>query len=267
MKSLTEAVNRQWFLTADAVSAAAIGAGCGELLLLSSLTQKSWPTYLAGTILLYLLNIRLNDPLGRLVTSRFHHYQAGGNGVSLQSRLALNLLILIGLVISGLISDIISSNLLASFFVLISSLLSAGIITLAWISGARRGARKSAAYGATAGFASEATLLAVFSLITRGNSDAGSALGAWVILRVVRMALLGGLIGLLIDKSTHGRIAPRIAISLVLIMLAFALLLPCALSECPRMDDLLSTLLIVGGWGLGLLLCKSTEMVLGVSAK
>lgn len=62
--------NDQDLAVVDLVSAAAIGASCGELLLLASLLQKDWPNYLAGTILLYLLNIRFVGPLGKLFVSK-----------------------------------------------------------------------------------------------------------------------------------------------------------------------------------------------------
>lgn len=159
----------------------------------------------------------------------------------------LNVLVLVGLVMVGLLSNILSVKFAPSMVVIVLSFVSPGVITYAWAKAAIDSSLNAATLGAIAGCLSESCLMVFFTIISRSFSALPNGFRYIAFASIVKMAIIGGVIGIVIDRHSRGRVAPRIIGCLIILSLIFSLLLPCVFGVCPKLPDLLSNRLIILG--------------------
>ncbi|MGH8557766.1 MAG: hypothetical protein ACRESZ_09950 [Methylococcales bacterium] len=217
------------------------------------------------TTIMFIVTLRFVDPLVEQIKSTCHlpensdHSFVASRKISV---LVVGFAILFAVIVHGLLASVVDKSPFGVILLFIASMFSPGVVTYFWIRGVQQQPPRAARLGAVSAALSETLLLLVYlSLVNVVTHQPIIVDVKSIIESASKVALLGFAGGFVIDRHWGKRPSWTVAwaiffMQITQIMVVFYFFPGSAL------PDLTSSLFLATGWGLGLIVCRSTDTLL-----
>jgi hypothetical protein len=258
--------------------AAALGGGFTEVVYLYLLLitregqhgRANWVSLAGIAVLMLLALLHYIDPLIdhlRILFGLSAHPAVQRPGRPWLRSLAIGFLGMLTLYLHEVFSYMTEHQRWAVALVLGGALLSFGLVTYAWIRGARQQPPRAAKLGALAAAMTEGTLKSMLFVVMHFFFLISIPLGIAIresIAGAVTWSIIGLAGGLAIDRRWGARRSRGVAVSIVAMGVLFTLIGWGVFHH--ELKDALSNVVDTGGWGLGLVLHPQSDALLAVGS-